>query len=422
MIHNGPAIVSGTVQALAIFLFLVAALRFTFLLKGCYVLRRQARWRTRDDSAILLKSPLVPAVSAIAVAEDFSPATRGFVRQLLSLHFGEHQVVLVLDRLPEAQVEEWRHELRLERSHRDALPPGVEAIYSSRDPLKLVVARTAPGERSNPLNVALSVAASPVIALIDRESEFAPDCLLRLIRPMLQDPDGTKAVCGIGPSPSGSGFAGIEFLRSWLVRCAAFAGWEMLLPVPGAAILLRRDTILKAGGFTAGPIELFLHLHGLARAKGKKFRVALVPSEAFLPAVPPPVARRRGMRDQAALARAVKHRGSIAKGLFAIGWGLPGLVVSRLVCPLAETAVYLLAAVGLALGWIPLPVLELALLATVGSGILISMAAVVLRELASYRGSEPKQLRRLFFAAIPENLGYRQVRNLWLISAWFRRA
>jgi hypothetical protein len=42
------------------------------------------------------------------------------------------------------------------------------------------------------------------------------------------------------------------------------------------------------------------------------------------------------------------------------------------------------------------------------------LAALVLRELAEHDGSAPGRLAGLFFAAIPENLGRRKLRNLWL--------
>jgi len=50
----------------------------------------------------------------------------------------------------------------------------------------------------------------------------------------------------------------------------------------------------------------------------------------------------------------------------------------------------------------------------------VSMAAVVLRELAEYQGSDPGRMTKLFLASIPENLGYRQMRNLWLLQGFFR--
>jgi hypothetical protein len=59
------------------------------------------------------------------------------------------------------------------------------------------------------------------------------------------------------------------------------------------------------------------------------------------------------------------------------------------------------------------------LLATAGVGIVISMAAVVLRELAEPNAVGPSQLAGLFFTAFPENLGYRQARNFWLIRDFF---
>ena len=55
----------------------------------------------------------------------------------------------------------------------------------------------------------------------------------------------------------------------------------------------------------------------------------------------------------------------------------------------------------------------------IGGGIVNSMAAVVLRELAAPSGMSPGQLAVLFLTAIPENLGYRQIRNVRMIASFF---
>jgi len=60
------------------------------------------------------------------------------------------------------------------------------------------------------------------------------------------------------------------------------------------------------------------------------------------------------------------------------------------------------------------------LVATAGMGMVVSMAAVTLRELGQFHGSDPRLLLRLFFTAIPENLGYRQVRNLGLVAGFWK--
>jgi hypothetical protein len=62
----------------------------------------------------------------------------------------------------------------------------------------------------------------------------------------------------------------------------------------------------------------------------------------------------------------------------------------------------------------------LVLLSTVGIGMVVSMSAVILWQLAEFGELDPSRLAGLFVATIPENLGYRQVRNLWLIADFFR--
>jgi hypothetical protein len=260
-----------------------------------------------------------------------------------------------------------------------------------------------------------------------------------LIRPMLDDPGRTVAVCGVMPAPESSSrpdpksldsqpespwaarFSTLETLRLWLARCAAFAGWNLLVPVPGVSMLVLRDAIVKLGGFSAGPLEMLLHLHGHALASGAQYRVGFVPEAVSYAPVAGSFAdlRTKNQREERELRAALGHRKSITGGVRAIRWGLPGIFCVRFLRPLLETAVYPLAAIGLLAGWIDLSLAGLVLLSTVGMGILVSMSAVVLRELAEFGGSDPGRLAGLFFATIPENLGYRQWRNLWLIAGFF---
>jgi hypothetical protein len=96
-----------------------------------------------------------------------------------------------------------------------------------------------------------------------------------------------------------------------------------------------------------------------------------------------------------------------------------GLYCIRGLRPLLETAAYVLAAAGWITGMVHPALAALVLVTSIGAGTVISMAAVVLRELAEPSGIAPAPLAALFLAAIPENLGYRQIRNLWLIAGFF---
>jgi cellulose synthase/poly-beta-1,6-N-acetylglucosamine synthase-like glycosyltransferase len=419
--------ISLLIQVAALALFLAGAASFAMLFKGCCVLRRQARRSSRDDSAILLKSAQMPMVSVLAVAPDVSPESRAFVRRLLDLHFSHHEVLLVLDGPSEHEFEKWTDEFRL--------IPTSRATWESLDPLRLVVLKTERAGVAAAYNAGVERAAGSLIAIFDRESAFIPEALLRLVPPMLQDPEGTTAVCGIAPDLAYGSliqrFAAIEALRIWLARCAAFAGWNMLIPVPGCCLLIRRDAIRQAGGFPASPaarpafaapLELILHLHGQARAGGAPFRMALVAEPVSHAPAPQSREQLRHLivRDQRTLRAAFLHRKSIARGTNAIGWGLRALFFDRVLRPLVETLLYVLTAIGILTGLVPIKVGGLVLLCTIGTGILVSMGAVVFRELAEYRGSDPRQLAALFFAAIPENLGYRQMRNIWLVDGFLK--
>jgi cellulose synthase/poly-beta-1,6-N-acetylglucosamine synthase-like glycosyltransferase len=421
----GPA-VSIALQVIVVLLFAIGIAAFAGLVKGSFVLRRMARDRRPNYVAALLKSPMTPPVSTIAVPPDASAESVQFARRLLELHFGRNEVVIVLDGPSESELAVWSGEFRLCPSARvigKKLPTQpVRGVYESRDPIRVVVVDKERGGPVDAWNAAVNACTSPVIGLLDPSTDFQPDILLRLIQPMLESVDETVAVCGGVSAPPGAGlaaqFGALESLRAWMTRGAAFAGMNRVLPFPGSAVLVRRNAVVRAGGFTAGPLELLLRLHGLGLAAGKPYRIAFLPEPVSHSRTPGTLAELRFQvrRDQREIAGAFFHRVAIA-GPF--GWQmLKGLFCVRVVRPWLEMAAYTLAVAGLVLGWVDIFTVLLVLLATVGMGILLSMAAVVLRELAEPNNPDERRMAAMFFAAIPENLGYRQLRNLWLIAGF----
>jgi len=398
------------IQVLVILLFVAGVASFALLLKGCFVLRRMARTRRLWDPAPLLRSPLVPGVSVIAVPADVSPESREFIRRLLDLHFGNLELVVVLDGPSETELTTWCREFRLGLLARDAvedLPTaGILAVYQSREPYRLTVVAKESGGRADALNAGVNLASLPTIGLIDPASSFEPTILLRLALPMLEETD-IAAVCGSAPEPTPGGLAAnlaaLESLRAWMVRCAAFSGWNAAVPTPGAALLIRREAILKAGGFRTGPLELVLRLHGTPQ------RVVYLQEDVHYAAPP------RSLREL--FRRTVREQAEIA-----LVWrALPALFCDRFLRPTVETAAYVLAAAAWLNGWIDTALAGLVLATTSGMGIVVSMGAIALRELGQFQGSSPALLLRLFIAVIPENLGYRQVRNLWLIAGFLKK-
>jgi hypothetical protein len=407
-------------------LFAMGVAAFVSLVKGWFVLRRVAMAGRQNYTAVLLKSPMVPPVSTIAVPPDASPESVLFARRLLELHFGRNEVVIVLDGPSDAEMAVWKNEFKLCPSARvigQKLPTApVRGIYESKDPIRVVVVDKEKGGLVDAWNTAVNACTSPVIGLLDPASDFQPEILLRLIQPMLEAVDETIAICGGVSAPAGSGlaarFGALESLRAWMTRGAALSEANKTLPFPGSAVLVRKSSVVQAGGFTGGPLELILRLHGLGMATKKPYRILFVPEAVSHSRTPGTRAELRQQvdRDQREIARAFFRRIAIA-GPF--GWRvLRTLFYARALRPWLETLAYILAIVGFAIGWVDFRTVLLLLLATVGMGIVLSMAAVVLRELAEPEFTDEPRMSALFFAAIPENLGYRQLRNLWLIAGF----
>src|ERR1035438_1113093 len=312
-----------TVQALAVLLFPMGAGAVRVLAQGCFALRRRARAGFPDYSDALLKSALAPAVTTIGVPPGASPESFQFARRLLDLEFGRNEVVIVLDGPSEVEMETWRSEFNLYRSARPVerkLPTApVRGVYESRDPIRVVVVDKEPGGPADAWNAGVNVATSPVIGLLEPESEFEQRVLLRMIQPMLEAFEETVAVCGGESSPAGaavtSRWGPLESLRAWMTRGAAFASRNLVLPIPGSAVLARRDSIITSGGFTGGALELIMRLHGYALASQKPYHIAFLPAPVSFGRAPRGMAELRRMvrRDQRELALALPHRQSSAR-------------------------------------------------------------------------------------------------------------
>ena len=415
---DAATVVSAILAVSVLFLLVLGAASMMGLFKGASELRRLFRAASADYSPVILKSPLVPGVSVLVVARDATAEARALVRRLLSLHFGKHEVVLVLDGPSDAARAAWVEELRLlreERSEvRDLPARPVRGFYVSREPLKLLVVDMEPGGDADAFNAAINAAQYPVLGFVDPRADFIPEWLLRLMRPLLEDWNRIAAVCAVAMPAPVEGWAGrigrLETLRRWMVRGAAFARWGKLAPIPGSCMLIKRQPLVAAGGFRGGVLELFLDLQA-----GKQ-QIAFLPWLVSWDKAPATFSevREQIRYDQSQLARGLRYRTALYGGAFA------GLFCVRVLRPMVETVALPLAAVGLILGWVHPALAGLTLLASAGVGMVLSAAAIVLYEMADPGLREPRYMVRLFLTAIAENLGYRQIRNLWLIAAFFR--
>jgi len=412
-------------------LLCAAVARAVLLFRGAL----EARWRrnvmTGSRWSTLLRSDLASPVAAIAAPPDASAASQRLVRRLLDLHAGNPEIVVVLDGPSEEELEVWKGAFHLEPTScrpNPGLPTQpVRGYYRCSESVRLLVVDKQRGGRADCLNAGINAANAPVIATVCEDAEFVEESLPALLRSMQANPEQTVAVCAVAPGPVETGLAArlyrLGFLRTWLGRCAGMAASNMFLPAPGCFTLLSRDAVVQAGGFRAGPLEMLIRLHARARAMKRPYRIVFLPEPFCRPAMPD---RYRALlaaieREQREIGAALRLHIPLMMGFGSLGWlALPGLLASRLLLPLLETAMRLVGLAALIAGWMPPGEIAMLLAAPVVGEILVSMTAVLLEQVASGMNGQPRDVAALFFSTIAENVGYRQCRNLWMMRHLWR--
>ena len=97
----------------------------------------------------------------------------------------------------------------------------------------------------------------------------------------------------------------------------------------------------------------------------------------------------------------------------------PYFFLFELVGPVIELVGYPCVAASAALGTLSFAFLGAFLAAAVLVGILLSIAALALEELSARRYLHGRELARMLVAAVFENVGYRQLVNVWRTVALF---
>jgi hypothetical protein len=96
--------------------------------------------------------------------------------------------------------------------------------------------------------------------------------------------------------------------------------------------------------------------------------------------------------------------------------GFPYFVLFETVGPVVEAVGYIVTLTGLLLRLISIQMALVFLIVSVLFGILLSVSAVMLEDLTARRYPSTRDIVRLFWAALVENLGFRQLLTLWRVE------
>jgi cellulose synthase/poly-beta-1,6-N-acetylglucosamine synthase-like glycosyltransferase len=423
-------------SALALFYLISSTLAFRFLRR--YALR--LRSLDVDD---LITSGAAPPVTLIVPAYNEERSCVTSLQALLTLNYPEYEVVVVNDGSTDGTLAALIQAFDLARTTRlpsaEILTQPVRRIYRSQRHVNLWVIDKANGGKSDALNAALNHCRTPVFCTIDADSILEPDALLRATRPFLED-ERVVAVGGIVRVVNGSVVeAGrvravrlprrilpllqvVEYLRAFLSARVAWSELNASLIISGAFGVFRRDLVVQAGGYATDTVgedmELVVRLHKVCRRQGFTPRVIFVPDPVAWTECPETLgglARQRDRWQRGLLESLWRHRGMLLNprygtvGLLAF----PYFLFLEGMGPIIEILGYVAFTATLIAGLWSGPYVASFLALAIVVGIALSAAAVALEELTFRRYPGWGDLFRLFSAALLENLGYRQLNQLW---------
>jgi cellulose synthase/poly-beta-1,6-N-acetylglucosamine synthase-like glycosyltransferase len=172
-------------------------------------------------------------------------------------------------------------------------------------------------------------------------------------------------------------------------------------------------------------LEIIVKLHRRMRARKRPYRISFIPEPVCWTEAPETLAvlgRQRSRWQRGALETFFKHKDMLFGRRYGrIGIvGMGNMLLVDVIGPVVEVVGYLLVPIFWALGLLNVAYLLAFVAVTFTFGIAVSVGSLILEELELRRVTGPAGLLALLAAAVVENLGYRQLNNLWRIRGWWQ--
>jgi cellulose synthase/poly-beta-1,6-N-acetylglucosamine synthase-like glycosyltransferase len=413
------------------------------LVSSLLELRRHMLLIADESRHLLLSSTLSPTISILAPAYNEEATIEVSLRALLALHYPSLEVIVISDGSKDRTVRVLIEKFDLvpvktiyERKI-DTKP--VRTLYRSATYPGLVVVDKENGGKADALNVGLSFARGELVCAMDADTLIEQDGLQRMVRPFLYRTDvvatgGTIRVVNGSQVKHGrvektavptnllAGVQVVEYLRAFLF---GRLGWNRLggnIIISGAFGLFQREAVLSAGGYlhdTVGEdMELVVRLKRLSYENGGPGNIAFVPDPVAWTEVPESrkVLGRQRDRWHRGLADVLwRHR----RMLLNPRYGVTGMLVYpyyafvELLAPVIEAVGLIGLILGLVFGVVDWTFAGLFYLTAYGLGTALTAFTLLLEDLSFHRYNSFRDRALLFWWALLENIGYRQLTVWW---------
>ena len=389
-------------------------------------------------------SPLTPGISLLLPAYNEEAGIVESVRSLISLRYPRLEIVVVNDGSTDATLERLREAFDLvpvRKVVRDGIEtkPIAGAYVSRRTPALSVVDKEN-GGKADALNCGVNAALHPYVCAIDADALIEEDALLHVAAPIFEDPDRVAATGGIVRIANGctidhgrvthvalpgsrlATLQVVEYFRAFLVGRVGWSKLNALLIISGAFGLFRRSLVEAVGGYwteTVGEdVELVVRLHRYLRERDEPYTIAFVPDPVCWTEAPEDLRTlsRQRRRWHRGLAQTLwRHKRLIGNPSYGAcgALALPYFVLFELLGPVIEIAGPVATVYWWWRGDLSTLFLVVFLVVAFLLGILLSVAALALEEFSFRRHPRTREVFRLVGWSVVENLGYRQLNDVW---------
>jgi len=408
--------------------------------------RQKTAWLDR-----VRRSPLTPPISLLVPAHNEEGSIVESLRSLLGLDYPDFEVIVTNDGSKDGTLDQLIQHFQLTQSDYLYLPQietkPVRGVYLSRTERRLIVLdKEAGGSKSDAINAAMNLASKPYVCVVDADSILESDGLLRIMAPVVNDPDRVVAAGGIVRVINGShvrngsvrevrlpwGFLEMmqveEYLRAFLIGREGWSAFNMLLIISGAFGVFRTELCKQLGGFRRGAIgedlDLVVRMHRHLREQNQKYRIHFVADPVCWTEVPFTF---KSLGNQ----RARWHKGLIESlwhnrcMLFNKRYGRIGLVaipymwLFEFLAPGLEFVGWVSIGVAAYLGLLSREFFIQFLLFGYVFSTLISIGSVLIEEMTYKRYNNWRDLARLICFCFLEHFPYRQIHMLWRLRGFW---
>lgn len=425
-----------------IYLFTLSVM-ISYLIVAFFSIRYAFRYlkSTRSVNYLsILQSPEAPVISIVAPAFNEERTIVQNIRSLLSLEYREYEVIIVndgsTDNTLQTVIEAYDLEPVRFTSPDTLKTQPLRAIYRSKNPAlkNLLIIDKENGGKADALNAGINCSNGEYVMNIDVDCILERDCLLKLIHPILADPENFAIASGgvvriandcvvdkgvikkiNVPRNLLARFQTIEYLRAFLLGRIAWQRLDGMLLISGALGIFHKKIMVAAGGYSTKTVgedmEIAVRMRRYCRDNNIKYKVYFVPDPLVWTEVPEKVGqllRQRNRWTRGSIETILAHKKLFFnpkyKSLGMIAY--PYWVFYEWLAPLLEffglSMLVLLALLGL----FPVNYLFLFLSTLTVFAIVFTIITIYTEETTFFQYKDAKGLRRLILAGILEPFSY----------------